>query len=66
MTVKENAIRIHRLEEDVLRIENRLANLESTQIDMMARLDVIVRMGRAIMGLVGIGLGIDLGLENMM
>tara|TARA_R100000152_G_C6686670_1_gene119258 strand:+ start:156 stop:356 length:201 start_codon:yes stop_codon:yes gene_type:complete len=66
MTVAENEIRIDRLEADVQKIDDRLANLESMHVDMMARLDVIVKMGRAIMGLIGIGLGIDLGLENVM
>ena len=66
MTVAENEIRIDRLEADVQKIDERLANLESMHVDMMARLDVIVKMGRAIMGLIGVGLGIDLGLENMM
>ena len=66
MTVAENEIRIDRLESDVQKIDDRLANLESMHVDMMARLDVIVKMGRAIMGLIGVGLGIDLGLENMM
>tara|TARA_R100000278_G_scaffold92180_1_gene70213 strand:- start:133 stop:333 length:201 start_codon:yes stop_codon:yes gene_type:complete len=66
MTVAENEIRIDRLEADVQKIDDRLANLESMHVDMMARLDVIVKMGRAIMGLIGVGLGIDLGLENMM
>jgi hypothetical protein len=66
MTVAENEIRIDRLEADVQKIDDRLANLESMHTDMMARLDVIVKMGRAIMGLIGIGLGIDLGLENVM
>ena len=66
MTVAENEIRIDRLESDVQKIDDRLANLESMHTDMMARLDVIVKMGRAIMGLIGVGLGIDLGLENMM
>ena len=66
MTVAENEIRIDRLESDVQKIDDRLANLESMHTDMMARLDVIVKMGRAIMGLIGIGLGIDLGLENVM
>ena len=66
MTVAENEIRINRLEDDVQKIDERLANLESMHVDMMARLDVIVKMGRAIMGLIGVGLGIDLGLEKMM
>jgi len=66
MTVAENEIRINRLEDDVQKIDERLANLESMHVDMMARLDVIVKMGRAIMGLIGVGLGIDLGLENLM
>lgn len=66
MTVKENELRIDRLESDVQKIDDRLANLEQLHTDMMARLDVIVKMGRAIMGLVGVGLGIDLGLDTVM
>ena len=66
MTVKENELRINRLESDVQKIDDRLENLESMHTDMMARLDIIVKMGRGIVMLISVGLGIDLGLENML
>ena len=66
MTVKENELRINRLETDVQKIDDRLENLESMHTDMMARLDIIVKMGRGIVMLISVGLGIDLGLENML
>ena len=66
MTVKENELRINRLESDVQKIDDRLENLESMHTDMMARLDIIVKMGRGMVMLISVGLGIDLGLENML
>ena len=66
MTVKENELRINRLETDVQKIDDRLENLESMHTDMMARLDIIVKMGRGMVMLISVGLGIDLGLENML
>ena len=66
MTVKENELRINRLEADVQKIDDRLENLESMHTDMMARLDIIVKMGRGMVMLISVGLGIDLGLENML
>ena len=66
MTVKENEIRINRLETDVQKIDDRLENLESMHTDMMARLDIIVKMGRGMVMLISVGLGVDLGLENML
>lgn len=66
MTVKENELRINRLEADVQKIDDRLENLESMHTDMMARLDIIVKMGRGMVMLISVGLGIDLGIENML
>ena len=66
MTVKENEIRINRLETDVQKIDDRLENLESMHTDMMARLDIIVKMGRGMVMLISVGLGIDLGIENIL
>ena len=66
MTVKENELRINRLETDVQKIDDPLENLESMHTDMMARLDIIVKMGRGMVMLISVGLGIDLGLENML
>jgi hypothetical protein len=66
MTVKANHERIVRLEDDVSEIEERLTNLEMKHIDLMARLDVIVKGVKVIIAIVGASLGVDLGIEGGM
>ena len=66
MTVKANHERIVRLEDDVQEINERLINLEMKHIDLMARLDVIVKGVKLIIAIVGASLGVDLGIEGGM
>ena len=66
MTVKANHERIVRLEDDVQEINERLTNLEMKHIDLMARLDVIVKGVKVIIAIVGASLGVDLGIEGGM
>ena len=66
MTVKQNHERIVRLEDDVSEIQERLTNLEIKHIDLMARLDVIVKGVKVIIAIVGASLGVDLGIEGGM
>ena len=66
MTVKQNHERIVRLEDDVQEINERLTNLEMKHIDLMARLDVIVKGVKLIIAIVGASLGIDVGIEGGM
>jgi len=66
MTVKENRDRIVHLEDDVKDLDERVARLESSMIDLMARIDIIIRMGRATLAIVAAALGLDLGIEGGM
>ena len=66
MTVKANHERIVRLEDDVSEIQERLTNLEIKHVDLMARLDVIVKGVKVIIAIVGASLGVDLGIEGGM
>lgn len=66
MTVKENRDRIVHLEDDMKDLDVRVARLESSLIDLLARIDIIIRMGRATMVIVAATLGIDLGIEGGM
>jgi len=66
MTVKANHERIVRLEDDVTEIQERLTNLEMKHIELMVRLDVIVKGVKLIIAIVGASLGVDLGIEGGM
>ena len=66
MTVKSNHERIVRLEDDVQEINERLTNLEIKHIDLMARLDIIVKGVKIIIAIVGASLGVDIGIEGGM
>tara|TARA_R100000664_G_scaffold5273_1_gene10104 strand:- start:2567 stop:2767 length:201 start_codon:yes stop_codon:yes gene_type:complete len=65
MTVRENQVRIANLEEDVTDLEDRVQTLENDFSVMMGKLDVLIKMGRVIVGLVTAGLGLDLGTGGM-
>jgi hypothetical protein len=66
MTVKENRDRIVHLEDDMKDLDVRVARLESSLIDLLARIDIIIRMSRATVVIVAATLGIDLGIEGGM
>tara|TARA_R110001599_G_scaffold162694_2_gene352087 strand:- start:443 stop:646 length:204 start_codon:yes stop_codon:yes gene_type:complete len=66
MTVKANLERIVGLEDDVKDLDVRVARLETSMIDLLARIDIIIRMSRATVVIVAATLGIDLGIEGGM
>ena len=66
MTVKENTIRIRNNEEDIESLDKRVTKLEGEFSLMMGKLDVIIKMGRVMVGMIGAGLGLDLGIEGGM
>ena len=66
MTVKANLERIVHLEDDMKDLDVRVARLESSLIDLLARIDIIIRMSRATVVIVAATLGIDLGIEGGM
>ena len=66
MTVKENRDRIVHLEDDMKDLDVRVARLETSMIDLLARIDIVIRMSRATVVIVAATLGIDLGIEGGM
>jgi len=66
MTVKANLERIVHLEDDMKDLDVRVARLETSMIDLLARIDIIIRMSRATVVIVAATLGIDLGIEGGM
>ena len=66
MTVKENLNRIVFLEDDVKDLNGRVTNLETNMTDLLARLDVVIRMGRLTLAIVAAALGLDVGIEGGM
>ena len=66
MTVKANLERIVHLEDDMKDLDVRVARLETSMIDLLARIDIIIRMSRATVVIVAATLGIDLGIEGVM
>ena len=66
MTVKENKIRITNNEEDIEALDKRVTKLEGDFNLMMGKLDIIIKMGRVMVGMIAAGLGLDLGIEGGM
>ena len=66
MTVKENTIRIRNNEEDIDALDKRVTKLESEFNLMIGKLDIIIKMGRVMVGMIAAGLGLDLGIEGGM
>jgi hypothetical protein len=66
MTVKENTIRIRNNEEDIEALDKRVTKLESDFNLMIGKLDIIIKMGRVMVGMIAAGLGLDLGIEGGM
>ena len=63
-TVATNRERIVRVEDDVSNLETRVSSLEVLHIEHMAKLDVLIKMGRAIMAVAAATLGLELGIEG--
>ena len=60
MTVKENQVRIVGLEDDVKDIEKRIIRLEHDFALLISKMDVVIKMGRISLALLGGILGLDL------
>ena len=63
-TVATNRERIVRVEDDVSNLETRVSSLEVLHIEHMAKLDVLIKMGRAIMAVAAATLGLEIGIEG--
>ena len=66
MTVKDNMIRIRNNEEDIDALDKRVTKLEGDFNMMIGKLDIIIKMGRVMVGMIAAGLGLDLGIEGGM
>jgi len=58
--------RIIHLEDDVKDLDERVTNLETNMTDLLARIDIIIKMGRITLAIVAAALGLDLGIEGGM
>ena len=65
-TVASNQARIIKVEEDLTVLEEKVEILDKKFIDVLARLDTLLKIGRGIAIMVGTSLGIDLGVEGGM
>ena len=63
-TVATNRERIVRVEEDVTALEERVNSLEVMHIEHMAKLDVLLKLGRTILAIAGATLGLEVGIEG--
>ena len=66
MAVKDNKIIITNNEEDIEALDKRVTKLETDFNLMMGKLDIIIKMGRVMVGMIAAGLGLDLGIEGGM
>ena len=64
MTVRENEIRIENVEDDVAELDKRVTRLETDFTVLVSKLDLLIKMGRVIVGMVAAGLGLDIGIEG--
>ena len=62
-TVASNHARIVKVEEDLTVLEDKVEILDKRFIDVLARLDTILKIGRGIAIMVGTSLGLDLSIE---
>ena len=63
-TVATNRERIVRVEDAVSNLETSVSSLEVLHIEHMAKLDVLIKMGRAIMAVAAATLGLNIGIEG--
>ena len=63
-TTHTNLDRIVRVEDDVGALDERVNTLEVLHIEHMAKLDVLLKIGRAILAIAGATLGLELGIEG--
>ena len=60
-TASSNHTRIVRIEEDLGDLEDRMTMIEGSMTDLLARIDIIIRMGRVTLAIVAAALGMDIG-----
>ena len=63
-TVATNRERIVRVEDDVSNLESRVSSLEVMHIEHMAKMDLLIKLGRAILAIAGATLGLEIGIEG--
>jgi hypothetical protein len=63
-TVASNRERIVRVEEDVSSLEERVNYLERSHLELMTKLDMLLKLGRAILAVAGATLGLEVGIEG--
>ena len=65
-SASSNHPRIVRIEEDLGDLEDRMTIIEGSMTDLLARIDIIIRMGRVTLAIVAAALGMDIGVEGGM
>ena len=63
-TVASNRERIVRVEEDVSSLEERVNHLERSHLELISKLDVLLKLGRTILAIAGATLGLEVGIEG--
>ena len=63
-TIASNRERIVRVEEDVTALEERVNHLDRSHLELISKLDVLIKMGRAIMAVAAATLGLNIGIEG--
>ena len=63
-TVASNRERIVRVEEDVTALEERVNYLERSHLELVTKLDMLLKLGRAILAVAGATLGLEVGIEG--
>ena len=63
-TVASNRERIVRVEEDVSSLEERVSYLERSHLELISKIDILIKMGRAIMAVAAATLGLNIGIEG--
>ena len=63
-TVASNRERIVRVEEDVSSLEERVAYLDRSHLELISKIDILIKMGRAIMAVAAATLGLNIGIEG--
>ena len=63
-TPATNRERIVRVEDDVSNLDTRVSALEVMHIEHMAKMDLLIKLGRAILAIAGATLGLELGIEG--
>ena len=64
VTVATNRERIVRAEDDISALDERVNTLEKLHLEHMAKLDVLLKIGRTILAIAGATLGLELGIEG--